>query len=68
MVDITDGDQYILPFQPSGGSGQTLILEGVFEGSLDYNESNDSITIDGTSIASGDSIVVGNIRVTLNNV
>lgn len=67
-LDITDGDQYILPFQPSGGSGQTLILEGVFEGSLDYNESNDSITIDGTSIASGDSIVVGNIRVTLNNV
>jgi len=67
-LDIQDRDEYILPFQPSSGSGQSLTLEGIFEGSLDYNESSDSITIEGVELSSGSSVVIGDIRVTLTSV
>jgi len=67
-LDIQDRDEYILPFQPSVGPGQSLTLEGIFEGTLDYNELNDSITIDGTELSAGSSVVIGDIRVTLNSV
>lgn len=67
-IDIEDGDQYILPFNASDGSSQSMILEGVYEGILDYDETNDSVTIDGQEYFAGDSIVIGDVRITLNSV
>lgn len=67
-IEVTDGDQYILPFQAADGSGQSLTLEGVYEGPLDYNETNDSLTIDGQEYFAGDSVVVGNTRISLRSV
>lgn len=67
-IDVTDGDRYVLPFQTSDGSGQSITLEGAYEGPLDYNESNDSLTIDGQEYFAGDSVIVGNTRITLSSV
>lgn len=38
-VEATNGDQYVLPFYPSGGSGQSIKVEGLYEGTVDNNES-----------------------------
>lgn len=67
-LDIQEGDEYILPFQPSSGAGQSLTLEGIHEGSLEYNESTDSVTIEGQEYFPGDSVVVGDVRITLRSV
>lgn len=67
-IDVTDGDQYVLPFQISDGSGQSLTLEGLYEGSLEYDEFNDSLTIDGQLLSSGDSLIIGNTRITLKSI
>ena len=64
-IDVEDGDQYILPFDQSSGSGQTLSIDGVFQGDMYYDESVNSITLDGTSILPGNSVIIGNTRVTL---
>lgn len=68
VLDIQDGDQYILPFNASDGSAQSMVIEGVYEGFLAYNELDDSVTIDGQEYFAGDSIVVGDVRITLNSV
>ncbi len=67
-VDATDGDQYILPFQPSEGSGQSLALEGLVEGAMDYDESTNSVTVAGVELSPGGSVVVGGTRITLRDV
>lgn len=68
VLDTQDGDQYILPFNASDGSAQSMVIEGVYEGFLAYNELDDSVTIDGQEYFAGDSIVVGDVRITLNSV
>lgn len=67
-IGITDGDEYLLPFKTSDGSSQSITLEGIYEGLIEYDELSDSITIDGQSFAAGDSVVIGNTRITLQSV
>lgn len=67
-VDTTDGDQYILPFQTTEGTGQSITFEGIYEGTVNYNETNESLTIGGVEYFSGDSVVLGDVRMTLGTV
>lgn len=67
-IEVGDRDQYILPFRQSGGSGQTLTLEGIYEGSLDYNESSGSISIDGVDFPIDNTVVIGDVRISVSNI
>lgn len=67
-LDIQDGDEYILPFKASDGSSQSMVLEGVYEGSLDYNETTDGVTIEGIEYSAGDSVVMGNVRISFRSI
>ena len=67
-IGVTDGDEYIAPFKTTSGSGQSLTIEGIYEGVLEYNESNDSIVIEGVEYVAGDTVIVGTTRITLSSV
>ena len=67
-INIVDNDEYILPFQSTGGSSQTMVVEGLYDGTLTYNESADTIEIDGTSYSSGDTVLIDGVRITIKSI
>lgn len=64
-IEVVDNDEYILPFQSTGGTGQNMVVEGLYNGTLTYNEVTNTVEIDGTEYSSGDTVLIGGVRITI---
>lgn len=64
-INVVDNDDYILPFQSGGVSNQTLVVEGLYNGTLTYDESLNQIEIDGIAYSSGDTVLIDGVRITI---
>ncbi len=66
-VSIDDSDALVAPFIEDGGSGQTIsmTLSDNSTSTVDYDETNNSVTIDGDSFSTGESLVLDGKKVSV---
>ena len=67
-IDVGDKDSYILPFQTTIVSPQTIDVTGLYTGTMTYDETQDGIEIDGTLRFAGDSFILDGVRITIKSV
>lgn len=67
-IDVDDNDSYILPFQTTSGSNQTMNVTGLYTGVLNYDETQDGIEIEGILRFAGDSFILNGVRITIKEV
>ena len=67
-IEVVDNDEYILPFKQIDGSGQSIVVQGLYEGTVTYDESSNTVDIDGVSYSPGDTVLIDGVRITIRNI
>ena len=67
-IEVVDNDEYILPFQSNGSSGQNMVVEGLYDGTLIYDEVANTVEIDGTVYSAGDTVLIVGVRITIRSI